>query len=146
MGYQSFVLLQNAQHHSISNDQIGAKKMLDECIDYLNHDINAWQLSADNVQKQRQFLEPFLKNLDKKIFVQIDSFLDIYRSQVKVSTDDALHQLHQDFWLAVMNHRNQESIDIMRKMREKVGTYVDALWDKITHVDVQVDHIDVSVN
>jgi len=45
-----------------------------------------------------------------------------------------------------MNHRNQESIDIMRKMREKVGNYVDALWDKITHVDVQVDHIDVSVN
>jgi hypothetical protein len=62
MGYQSFVLLQNAQHHSISNDQIGAKKMLDECIDYLNHDILAWTLSADNVEKQRQFLEPFLKD------------------------------------------------------------------------------------
>ena len=44
-----------------------------------------------------------------------------------------------------MNHRNQESIDVARKMREKVGTYVDALWDKITHVDVQVDHIDVAV-
>jgi len=24
----------------------------------------------------------------------------------------------------------------MRKMREKVGAYVDTLWDKITHIDV----------
>jgi len=47
--------------------------------------------------------------------------------------------------MAVMNHRNQESMDIMRKMREKVGNYVDSLWDKITHVDVQVDHVDVAV-
>jgi hypothetical protein len=53
--------------------------------------------------------------------------------------------MHQDFWMAVMNHKNQESMDIMRKMREKVGNYVDSLWDKITHVDVQVDHVDVAV-
>lgn len=54
--------------------------MIDGVIDYLNHDIHDYQLSADNVEKQRKFLEPFVQNLDKKIFVQIDHFLDIYRS------------------------------------------------------------------
>jgi len=37
--------------------------------------------------------------------------------------------------MAVMNHKNQLSMDIMRQMRDKVGTYVDQLWDKIMHVD-----------
>lgn len=30
-------------------------------------------------------------------------------------------------------------------MRDKVGSYVDALWDKITHIDVQVDHVDLAI-
>jgi len=80
MGYQTYNLLQAAQHHSVTNDLVGAKKMIDEVVDYLNHDIHDYQLSADNVEKQRQFLEPFVQNLDKKIFVQVDAFLDIYRS------------------------------------------------------------------
>ena len=53
MGYQTFPLLQAAQHHSVTNDLIGAHKMLDEVVDYIKHDIHDYQLSADNVEKQR---------------------------------------------------------------------------------------------
>lgn len=80
MGYRTFSLLQAAQHHSVTNDIVGAHKMLDEVVDYIKHDIHDYQLSADNVEKQRQFLQGFIDGLDKKIFVQVDTFLDIYRS------------------------------------------------------------------
>lgn len=51
MGYQTWTLLQAAQHHSVTNDLVGAHKMLDEVVDYLKHDIHDFQLSADNVEK-----------------------------------------------------------------------------------------------
>ena len=31
-------------------------------------------------------------------------------------------------------------------MRDKVGTYVDQLWEKIMHVDQQTDHVDSAIN